>query len=149
MDLARRVTAEALAKRAEAGIKIRQPLAGLTIKEKIDREFLDLIAQEVNVKTVKTGEQFKLDTELTEELKREGQIREIERFYAQLRKDLGMVPGEIAGVLALSDPGLAEGGGPAYWRAQRLEIFLEDQKYDGVKEIKTESGVFKIGVNKR
>ena len=93
---ARRVVSLALKKRAEAGIKVRQPLATLKIKNqkskiKIKEELLGLIKDEVNVKSVvldnSIEEDVWLDTIITPELKNEGTMREIIRHIQQARKE--------------------------------------------------------------
>lgn len=95
----REIAAKGLSLRAEAGIKVRQPLASLKIKSeksnlKINEELLNLIKDEVNVKGVLFGNEFKLDTVITAELKEEGQIRELARQIQEMRRDGGLVPGD-------------------------------------------------------
>ncbi len=68
-------------------IKVRQPLASLTYSgEQLDEFYENIIAEEVNVKEVKYGEQTKLDKVLTDELKEEGFVRELIRFVQSARK---------------------------------------------------------------
>ncbi|MEK7191951.1 MAG: class I tRNA ligase family protein [Patescibacteria group bacterium] len=91
-----------LAKRAEAGIKVRQPLSKLKIKnEKLktaDKELLSILADEVNVKEVvfdnKIKGEVELDTKITPELRNEGIMRELVRMAQGLRHDAGYRPGE-------------------------------------------------------
>ena len=91
-----------LAKRAEAGIKIRQPLAKLktqSTKLKIEKEYLDLIKDELNVKKVEQidgeGElAVELDTTITDELKEEGIVRELVRTINNIRKDMKLTIGD-------------------------------------------------------
>ncbi|GHU08673.1 hypothetical protein FACS189431_5350 [Alphaproteobacteria bacterium] len=95
-------------------IKVRQPLSQLTyIGEKLDDFYEQIIAEEVNVKTVRhsagvasqkpeensldsaTGkptqnDSVQLDKKITPELKREGQSREIIRVIQTARKDAGL-----------------------------------------------------------
>lgn len=91
MAEARRLVSLALEARQTAGIKVRQPLAKLTIPTKLNSTFLDLIKDEVNVKEVAKGE-FALDTTITEELKEEGSVRDLIRAYQDLRKAEGLMP---------------------------------------------------------
>ena len=92
----RRIVTLALEARAKAGIKVRQPLATLTIgadqfKDKAD--YLAIIADEVNVKKVeivKGTEGVTLDTMITEELKIEGEVRDLIREIQDLRKKAGL-----------------------------------------------------------
>lgn len=148
MGQAREIVAQALAERAAKGIKVRQPLAFLTVKERLNQEFLDLIAQEVNVKKVKVGRVFKLDTEITEELKREGAKRELERYHAALRKEMGLMPADKTFAVSSSDVSLISSDTPEDWRTEKIEKFDLKQKYDGTKEIKTDLGIIKIGIKK-
>ena len=95
MDWVREASARGLALRAEAGIKVRQPLAKFKIKKskiKIDDELLELIKDEVNVKEIAFASGFELDTQITAELKEEGTIRELTRQIQGLRRDGGLIP---------------------------------------------------------
>ena len=92
MEKARVVVASALSERAKAGIKVRQPLQKLEITEKISKELLNLIKDEINVKEVVLGKTFKLDTEITSALKEEGLVREIIRQIQEMRKKAGLKP---------------------------------------------------------
>lgn len=76
---------EGLAQRATAGIKVRQPLAGVTVPE-LSEAYKDIITEELNVKTVTWGESVQIDTELTPELKGEGMVRELVRLVQIARK---------------------------------------------------------------
>lgn len=94
----RKIVALALAQRAQAGIKVRQPLSKLTIDNKQlskDKDLIDLIKDEINVKEVVYGKTIKLDTKLTKELKEQGLIRDIIRFVQGLRKQAGLKPGQL------------------------------------------------------
>ena len=97
MTIVKNISAQALALRAKAGIKIRQPLASLQVqssKFKVQDELLDLIKEEVNVKKIIFGDKFELDTKITAELKEEGAIRELARQIQEMRKDGGLTPGD-------------------------------------------------------
>ncbi|MDP2641032.1 MAG: class I tRNA ligase family protein [Candidatus Yanofskybacteria bacterium] len=96
MIVAREIVAKALAERAKAGIKVRQPLAKLVIGKKLPQEILALISEEVNVKNIEEDsslrEDVKLDTELTLELRQEGLVRELIRTIQDMRKRAGYKP---------------------------------------------------------
>lgn len=92
MTKTREIVNLALAERAKLGIKVRQPLASLCIKEKFDEEMLELIKDEVNVKKTTLGKCLKLDTEITPELKEEGLVREIIRNIQDARKKANLKP---------------------------------------------------------
>ncbi len=86
----------------EAQIKVRQPLSELTYGgEKLDDFYESIIAEEVNVKSVKNaGEAKKIDSALglgvtldktiTPELRREGMAREVIRHVQAARKNAGL-----------------------------------------------------------
>jgi isoleucyl-tRNA synthetase len=96
MKIARSVVSGALEKRSEAGIKVRQPLAMLTIGEELPEELLQVIADEVNVKqvVVSLGSPMELDTALTPELEQEGMVRELVRAVQGARKDAALKPSQ-------------------------------------------------------
>jgi isoleucyl-tRNA synthetase len=100
MNYVREVITEGLSIRAKAGLKVRQPLKGITIKgdpaltANLEDYYLDIIKEELNVKEVSLDSSLKenllLDTKLTPELKREGYAREIIRHIQQARKQAGL-----------------------------------------------------------
>ena len=96
MARTRAIITDALALRmqksdTEAQIKVRQPLSRLTYDgDKLDSFYEQIIADEVNVKQVENAKEFTLDKTLTEELKREGQAREIIRAIQSARKHAGL-----------------------------------------------------------
>ena len=91
MNLVRQIVEAGLAARAEAGIKIRQPLASYStsLTKKLDKELVKLVLDELNIKELKFGKD-KLETELTPELKQEGLYRELVRHINSLRKQAGL-----------------------------------------------------------
>lgn len=95
MRKVREIVGGALKLRAEAGIKVRQPLRELGIMNyelKNRKELLDIVKEEVNVKEIIFGNELKLDTSITPELKEEGIVREIIRNIQEMRRDAGLKP---------------------------------------------------------
>jgi len=104
----RNVVNLALAERMAKGIKVKQPLALLRIKKQelrnMSDDLLGLIRDEINVKKVVFSAQggpasgwddtkeVELDTNITEELKEEGYLRELVREAQGQRKELGLIP---------------------------------------------------------
>lgn len=101
MQKVREIVEKTHALRAEAGIKVRQPLAKISIiDQKLSAELLDIIADEVNVKKVEIDshqkEEILLDTKITSELRAEGEVRELLRQIQVLRKKKGLKPDDEA-----------------------------------------------------
>lgn len=104
MALLRTVVEKVHAARSEAGIKVRQPLAKVSVQapSKPQDNLLEVLLEEVNVKAVDWTEgsevTVKLDTTLTPELEAEGKARELIRSIQKLRKEAGLQVGQTATV---------------------------------------------------
>jgi len=117
MFLVKDLSAKILAIRAINGIKVRQPLSQVKLKIKnkklkIRKELLELIKDETNIKKIEFTDKIKeganwkindyqdiqiaLDIEITPELKKEGDIREIIRNIQELRKLANLTPSHKA-----------------------------------------------------
>jgi len=97
MQIVRTICSQALEKRVEAGIKVRQPLLELkTGGFKLEKALVQLIKEEVNVKGIIFSKSIKegvvLNTMITEELKEEGAVREFVRQVQALRKENKLTP---------------------------------------------------------
>ncbi|MBI5369971.1 isoleucine--tRNA ligase [Candidatus Uhrbacteria bacterium] len=96
MARTREVVSLTLERRASAGIPVRQPLTTLKAmmpSGTLSAEYLEVIKDEVNVKTIELREgemAVELDLALTPELVREGYVREIVRRTNALRKQAGL-----------------------------------------------------------
>jgi isoleucyl-tRNA synthetase len=105
MQIARRFVKLGLAARAKAGIKVRQPLSELRVNQSLEEELMNIVKDEVNVKEiifvgsveqepgVYTEEEGKwmvgLNTAISEDLRLEGEARELIRRIQELRKKAG------------------------------------------------------------
>jgi isoleucyl-tRNA synthetase len=91
MEEVREYVTQGLALRAANRLKVRQPLASVTVPhlgEFVNYE--DILTEELNVKSVQVGTELAIDTELTPELKREGLMREVIRNVQTARKAAGL-----------------------------------------------------------
>jgi isoleucyl-tRNA synthetase len=97
MDAVRSLAAAGLAERAEAGIKVRQPLASMTVNPVFTKDLQKILADEVNVKEILSSMKLNdgevvLDTKITAELREEGLMRELARTVQELRQKAGLQP---------------------------------------------------------
>jgi isoleucyl-tRNA synthetase len=97
MGMTRNLITEGLQLRAQEKIKVRQPLSRAYLLVDLGEEFRKIMEDELNVKEVlwdvETSRNMegnmRMDFTITEELKLEGQAREIIRFVQELRKEAG------------------------------------------------------------
>jgi isoleucyl-tRNA synthetase len=124
MEKVREIVSLALAERVKASIRVRQPLASLKIKNqpptkiwcgakiKNNKELIDLIKEEINVKEVifdeRIEKEIELDTKITPGLKREGILREMIRNLQEMRKIAGYKPKDVISISVLGGEELKE-----------------------------------------
>ncbi|MBU1202428.1 isoleucine--tRNA ligase [Patescibacteria group bacterium] len=114
MDTVKLIAENVHALRAKAGLKVRQPLAELAIERQPNLDgqtkYLEILSDELNVEKIsivdkvsaKDGWQtvainnfsVSLDTNLNDELKDRGVVRELIRFINALRKESGLKPSD-------------------------------------------------------
>ena len=119
MRMVRKVVEMGMSLRKEHGVRVRQPLAQLGVEGVVLSDDLkQLIADELNVKTVANEiaeycvakadglVRVGLDTNLTDELKQEGLMRELVRAINQLRKEQGLTREHRIRVVYKTDDGM-------------------------------------------
>ncbi|MGI6103512.1 MAG: isoleucine--tRNA ligase [Patescibacteria group bacterium] len=109
MERAQELVERGRARRAEVGIKLRQPLRSASITGvALSSELADLLATELNVKSVHVAEQGPIDlvfdTVIDDALRAEGLSRDVGRAIQSLRKSAGLQLGDTA-TITLSGPG--------------------------------------------
>ncbi|MFA5841316.1 MAG: class I tRNA ligase family protein [Candidatus Paceibacterota bacterium] len=104
MNTVREIVTLGLEARQKAGIKVRQPLNKLEVKNFVlGKEFIELIKDEINVKDVVENKNIEaevlLDVVMTEELKEEGSYRELVRALQDMRKGMGLTPSDVVSIV--------------------------------------------------
>jgi isoleucyl-tRNA synthetase len=101
MVYVRQIVEQALSLRQDAGLKVRQPLASITLKDRKlygKEELSGLLLDEINVKKILFDASLpvpaRLDVHITDELVLEGRMRELVRGIQEKRKHDGFVPDE-------------------------------------------------------
>lgn len=105
METVRDYVNQGLSVRAKEHQKVRQPLAIVTVPS-LGKfvDFKDILSEELNVKSVKLGDEFALDLIITPKLKSEGISREVIRHIQSARKEAGLnIDDRIQLVLATDD----------------------------------------------
>ncbi|MDD5098286.1 MAG: isoleucine--tRNA ligase [Candidatus Pacebacteria bacterium] len=151
----------ALAERQKVGIKVRQALQSLKVKEfktklKDKLELIGLIKDEVNVKEVvfdsSINNEIELDINITPELKEEGTVREIVRQIQQMRKDNGLSPKDLINI-CYEDQGdfgiiLDKNKETILKEVLANELINSKEGFDVIKEIELDGSKLVLGIKK-
>jgi len=97
MESTRKIVTLGLEARQKSGIKVRQPLKEIKVKNcNLESEYIEIIKDELNIKDFFVDEdivdEVVLDTIITEDLKKEGEYRDIVRAVQDLRKTNNLLP---------------------------------------------------------
>jgi isoleucyl-tRNA synthetase len=150
----RKLVTTALQERSKANIKVRQPLAQLSIKTALTAEFMDLIRDEVNVKMVVIQPDLAtdtlLDTVVNESLRKEGVARDLIRAIQELRKTENLTVGDKVALLLDSDEKGKELVAAFLHDIKKVTLVtgVEYTNLSQVQEMKVEEYLFKIGLKR-
>ena len=109
MEMVRSIVNDGLSARADASIKVRQPLASAKISgpKTLNQDYLDIISEELNVKQVEFDKSDNvtvvIDTEISQSLQNEGIARDIIRNIQSARKEAGLEIENRISLVLLSD----------------------------------------------
>jgi len=152
METVRDYVNQGLSIRAKERLKVRQPLASVTVPT-LGRfvDFKDILTEELNVKEVKEGEELALELTLTPELKREGLMREVVRHVQNARKQAGLnVDDRIRLSLVTSESDLKKAIAE-YEETITNETLAEgvaEAEYDYSADVKVEGMALKVSLQK-
>jgi len=105
MAATREIVTKSLEARTSAGIKVRQPVASVT-GPLISTEMQKIVLDEVNAKSyVIADDQVSIDTNITPELKMEGDSRDFIRAVQEMRKAKGLSPNDRISLLVKASEG--------------------------------------------
>lgn len=152
MELVREYVNQGLSIRAKAGVKVRQPLATMTVPKL--GEFVDfesILTEEINVKKIIVGNELMLELELTPELKREGLMREVIRTVQNARKSAGLSVDDRIKLNFVTDNNDLRKAIEEYREdimRETLAIEFTDVEYPYVEESKIEGEILKLSLEK-
>lgn len=149
----RKVVSLGLEARQKAGMKVRQPLAKIEVKDyKLGVAYSEVIKDELNVKEIVENTNLEtevvLDVNITPELKEEGDYRDFVRGVQEMRKKTGLTPSDK---ISLSVETSEEGKKliqkfEADLKKTVLAVSIEYAANEG-EEIKVDTLIFKIKIN--
>lgn len=148
METLRDFVTRGLEARQKASIKVRQPLASVSLPtSKMSEDYILIIKDELNVKCVYFGsKEVELDTNITEELKNEGIYREILRSVQDMRKKSDLVPTDM---IDLTISSTAENYISSFEEEFKKVAGIRSIEYkDGDMELQIEGETYKISIKK-
>jgi len=108
MKEVRDVVTLGLQARQKAGIPVRQPLSKIIITDnKLSDEYIEILKDELNIKNVEfidgSEQKVELDTNINEDLKQEGNYRELLRAIQDIRKKNGLNTNDVITLVINTD----------------------------------------------
>jgi isoleucyl-tRNA synthetase len=153
METVREYVNVGLSIRAKERLKVRQPLASvtvLTLGQFVD--FEDILTEELNVKKVKVGEELALDLELTPALKSEGLMREVVRHVQSARKQAGLNVDDRIELSLASDDAALTAAIKEFEDVIAAETLAEkvgsSRAYSYAADVKVEGALLKLSLQK-
>jgi len=160
MATVRSIVTLGLEARQRAGIKVRQPLNQLGIvSEGLSDDYIEIIKDELNIKNIyyilkiKMGlNKVNLNTNITPELKQEGNYRELARALQDMRKKMGLTPNNIV-VLTFETNDLGKKLIHKFETDMKKTVLVSRVEFStlggkDIEEIKIDDLVFKVKIEK-
>jgi len=154
MEIVRKIVTLGLEARQKASIKVRQPLSKLRIKNYVlGIEYTELIKDELNVKEITQDKSLEtevdLDIKITEDLKQEGDYRELVRALQDMRKKMGLTPSDVVSIVFET----GEAGKKLIEKFEadlKKTVLVSEIKFNANAgdEIKIDNLVFKVKIDK-
>ncbi len=152
MEAVREYVNQGLSIRAKEKLKVRQPLASVTVPTLGEFvNFEDILSEELNVKTVLSGAELQFDLVVTPELKREGLMREVIRAVQSARKQAGLnVDDKIVLSLQTDNEQLQRAIDEHQQTiiAETLAAKIDDQTHDYSSDVTIETAQLKLSLKK-
>ncbi len=133
---------EGLSQRAAVKLKVRQPLSCVTVPQ-LPEHFKEIIADELNVKKIvwlneKEEAKVTMDTNLTDELKAEGIMRELVRHVQNARKEAGFQISDRIRLVIQSTNKLVQAAVTTHAETIKSEVLAVSLEQNGVLAVTSE-----------
>ncbi len=166
METVRDYVNQGLGLRAKAGLKVRQPLASVTLKgEQLNDYYKDILKEELNVHAVifnatlevqdsthfVTSDNVSLDIVITSDLKQEGLMREVIRYVQAARKSAGLNVDDRIKLSLVTESDELKSAITKHQREicdETLATVLTDEKYNYIETNKVEGSDLTVSLEK-
>jgi isoleucyl-tRNA synthetase len=148
MKVVREAVSLGLMKRTETKVNVKQPLRSVSFKKSIPSVYFELIKDELNVKIVlideSQNEDVILDTVITEELQKEGDMRKLIRAVQDMRKTKGLVQSDE---ISLTVSSLVAVGETSLLLSTCRIVKITEDKSVSDNSVELSSGILYFAVN--